>query len=186
MLTQPTLKSGEVWTPALLLSLLGGDMETSKRRFVGGETLQHVPVLSLECRVGEFFLVLGKKLGSPAIERGLPARQGGVQGRKHPTHPGNLLERPGIIPTASLHGLQDAAVERPASSRTLGIDGARSVEAGAGLPKLAVRVQWRRYVLALLYRHRPEQRPIAAESAGKAEILGSGGHLQLNPRLEAR
>jgi hypothetical protein len=71
MLTQPTLKSGEVWTPALLLSLLGGDMETSKRRFVGGETLQHVPVLSLECRVGEFFLVLGKKLGSPAIERGL-------------------------------------------------------------------------------------------------------------------
>lgn len=77
--------------------------------------------------------MLGKELGSPAIQRGLPARQDGFQGRKHPAHHGNLLLRPGIIPMASLHDLQYAAVEGPAGRRTVGIDGAPPVKAGAGL-----------------------------------------------------
>lgn len=151
-------------------------METGERRFIGGEAPQHMPVPSLEFRIAEIFLMFGKKLGGPAVERGLPPRQRGVERPEHAAHPGDLRAGPGSIPAAGPHDLQDTAIEAPAGGRAVSIDGARPVETWAWLPEPALRVQPHRHVLALPDRHRPEKRAIAAESAGKADILGCGGH----------
>ncbi len=146
-------------------------MKAGERRLVGCEATQEVPVLPLEGGVGQRLPMLCQELGGAAVERAFAARQRGVEGCEHATHPDDLLACPGGVPVACPHRLQDAAVEGPASGWTVGIDGARAVEAGAGLPEPALGVEGHRDGLVSADRHRPEQRAVAAEPAGQAEIL---------------